>query len=222
MIDDGGTTQATANTAVELANVHDASGSFFWYFLREAAWVTCVWLAVYGGVNWITSLHSYRVRLWTDFDLSIPFIPAAAGVYLSIFPMLWIAPLFRRTREELHSLARALTWLILFSGIGFLLLPGDHGHSQPAPAGFNGALFNVADQINMSYNYLPSLHVGMAIVCAFAYSQCVSRRWGVVFWLWAAAIAASTLVTHQHYIADVVTGGALGYLFAAIFMPRRL
>jgi membrane-associated phospholipid phosphatase len=41
------------------------------------------------------------------------------------------------------------------------------------------------------------------------------------YWLWAAAIAVSTLFTHQHYVADVVTGGALGLLVASKVIPRE-
>jgi membrane-associated phospholipid phosphatase len=160
-------------------------------------------------------LHDYRVRLWTGADLAIPFVPAAAAVYLSIFPMFWISPFILHTREQLHSLAKSLAWLIVVSGIGFLLFPGGDAYRAQAPAGFVGMVFSFADGLNMTHNYLPSLHVGMAAVCAYVYSQSVSRKLAAICWLWAAAIAVSTLLTHQHYLADGITGGALGFLIAA-------
>jgi hypothetical protein len=215
MTDAGRTPLASIDMAVQTRKLRMPSRSLFWIFLREAAWVTCLWLIVYGGANWLTGLHHYRVRLWTGADLAIPFVPAASAIYLSIYPMFWIAPLILHTRDELRSLAKALAWLIVVSGIGFLLFPADNAFPTQAPAGIVGMFFTFADRLNMTHNYLPSLHVGMAVVCAHAYSQTCSRRLAVIIWLWAAAIAVSTLLTHQHYLADAVTGGALGLIFAA-------
>jgi hypothetical protein len=190
-------------------------------FFRDGALVSALWLTVYGGANWLAGLHSYRVRLWTDWELSIPFVPAAAALYLSIFPLFWIAPFALRTPAQLQALARALAWSIAIAGIGFVLLPSDHARTVATPGGPFGKLFWIADQINMNYNYLPSLHVAMSVVCAYAYSHATARTgFRVLYWMWAAAIAASTLLTHQHYVADVVTGGALGLLAAARTVPQ--
>jgi membrane-associated phospholipid phosphatase len=216
MIDAGRSSHASAIAPPESRSLQMPSRPLLWHFVRETAWVTCLWFVVYGGANWLTRLHDYRVRLWTEVDLAIPFVPAAAMVYLSLFPMLWISPIVLRSRGELHSFAKALTWLIMVSGIGFLLLPGDKAFPEQTPDGFVGELFTFADRMNMSFNYLPSLHVGMAVVCAYAYSRTVSRSLVAIFWLWAAAIALSTLLTHQHYVADVASGGVLGLLVATI------
>jgi membrane-associated phospholipid phosphatase len=176
-------------------------------FFRDGALCSLLWLAVYGGANWLAESHGYRVRLWTDYDLAIPFVPAAAAFYLSIFPMFWGAPFALRTSGQLRALAKARAWSIAIAGIGFVLLPGGHARTIERPSGPFGRLFWVADQVNMSYNYLPSLHVG---------SQAATRTGTRYFyWLWAAAIAASTLLTHQHYVADVLTGGALGWIVSA-------
>lgn len=187
-------------------------------FLRESAWVTCIWLVVYGGASWITSLHQYRVRLWTDRELTIPLVPAAAVVYLSLFPLLWLAPWVLHTREQLRSFAKSLAWLIVLSGVGFLLLPSDRAYPPPVLTGFFGAIYAVADRLNLNFNYLPSLHVGMATVCAYTYGRAAPAT-SLVFWLWAAAIAVSTLLMHEHYLIDVATGAALGYLVVTIFVP---
>jgi membrane-associated phospholipid phosphatase len=186
-----------------------------WIFFRDGGLVSALWLAVYGGANWLTELHGFRVRLWTELELSIPWVPAAAAVYLSIFPMFWLAPFVMRTTAQLQALARALAWTIAIAGVGFVLLPGDHAHTIQPPTGVFGRLFWIADRVNMSYNYLPSLHVGMSVVCAYAYSRAApSLGFKCLYWLWAGAIALSTLLTHQHYAADVVTGGVLGLIVA--------
>lgn len=185
-------------------------------FVVYGTLLTLLWIVVYGGAWWITSHHTRRVRLEVDADLAIPFMPAAAIVYLSLFPMLWLAPFLLQTAERLRNFAAALAVLFLCSGLGFLLLPSEEIRPTPGPTGFFGAVFDFADLINLSHNHLPCLHVGMAVVCAHAYSVASGRLLTVGVWLWAAAIAISTLVTHQHYVADVVAGAAL-----ALVITRR-
>ena len=184
-------------------------------FLWKATWVTSLWFVVYGGANWVTALHGYRVRLWTALDLSIPYVPWAAAIYLSVLPMLWMCPFVLHTREELRTFAKCLSWLIVISGVGFLILPGCDAHSPHIATGYSGLLANFADQLNLSYNYLPSLHVGLAVVCAYFYGRKNPRKLGRIWWIWATAIALSTLVTHQHYLVDVMARSTLGMLCAS-------
>lgn len=182
-------------------------------FLLHGVWLTLLWLIVYGGASWVTSLHAYRVRLHLDAELQIPFVPAAAVVYLSLFPFMWLAPLALKTAPRVHAFAKSIASLVLISGVGFLLLPADAVHEPPQPTGILGQVFVLADVINLSHNYLPSLHVGMAVVAALLYSQAASSRsWVLVYWVWAVAIIVSTVLLHQHYLADVVTGALLGWL----------
>jgi len=54
----------------------------------------------------------------------------------------------------------------------------------------------------------------MAVVCAAAYARKSCSGMAGLFWAWAAAVAASTLLTRQHYVADVVVGALLGYVVA--------
>lgn len=183
-------------------------------FLYEWMRVNLVWFVVYSGMSYLTRWHAYRVRLWTEIDMRIPFVPDASLVYLSLFPMLWLSALVLDTRTRLRSFANALTGLILLSGAGFLLFPCDDARAMETNSVTMRPWFRFADQVNLSHNYLPSLHVGMAVVCAYTYSQFAALKMRTIYWCWAIAIGASTLVTHQHYLADVVTGAALGYFVA--------
>jgi membrane-associated phospholipid phosphatase len=172
--------------------------------------VFLLWLAIYGGADWITSLHHYRVPFGTPFDSAIPFVPAAAIVYLSLFPMLWLSPFVLRTPAQLRVFALALTTVILISGIGFVLVP-----VQPIEVGSVGTdlfrrIFQFADWVNLKYNLFPSLHVAMAIVCAIIFSRSAPTAANIFYWLWAIAIALATLLTRQHYLIDVIAGGLLG------------
>jgi membrane-associated phospholipid phosphatase len=152
----------------------------------------------------------------------MPFYPGVAIIYLSLSPLLWLSVFMLQTREQLKSFAKGLAWLIVVSGIGFLLLPGEDVRTRTVGTDFFDQIYVCADWINMSNNYLPSLHVGMAILCAGVYSRTASLKTSVLIWLWAAAIALSTLLMHEHYLADVITGGVLGYSIANLTDSSRL
>jgi membrane-associated phospholipid phosphatase len=92
----------------------------------------------------------------------------------------------------------------------------------PSGPSTNGLAFQLADWINLTYNSLPSLHVGMAVVCAYSYGRLTSPAAALGWWAWATAIALSTLLTHQHYVVDVATGGALGFIVAVSAKSRRI
>ena len=186
-------------------------------FLRYGTLLCVLWIAVYGGASRLTGLHDYRVQLTTAADAMIPFIPEMSVVYLSLFPMLWLSPFVLHNAGQIKLFAKTLAWLFVLSGVGFILLPSNPNFSTPDVRGPILPIFEFADWVNLDYNYLPSLHVGMAVVCAYAYTQ----NWGSLstvacfFWAWASVIVLSTLLTHQHYVIDVVAGLLLGVLVAS-------
>jgi membrane-associated phospholipid phosphatase len=74
-------------------------------------------------------------------------------------------------------------------------------------------LYAVADRMNLQYNLVPSLHVTLSIVCVAAFAARASSTAGrAVLWLWGAAIALSTLLTHEHHVLDAVSGWLLAVL----------
>jgi membrane-associated phospholipid phosphatase len=176
--------------------------------------VSLLWLLVYGGADWITSLHSHRVMLRTVLDSTIPFMSAAAILYLSLMPMLWLAPFTLRTPAQLRAFASSLAILIVISGMGFLLVPAEAIDEISIESHDFGPLFQLADSINLTHNYFPSLHVGMSVVCAVCYGSAASRKASIVYWLWAAAITMAAVATWQHYVVDAIAGGLLGALVA--------
>ena len=188
-------------------------------FIVGAIKVQLVWLVVYGGASWITEQRSTRFDFSTPLDAKTPFVPAAAIVYMLLLPLLWVAPFVLRAPAAIGQFAKSLQILILLSGIGFLLLPSNDPIVPTTLGGLSGLVFNFADAINLKHNLFPSLHVGMAVVCAHAYGQRLSPLATCLCWAAATGIALATLLTYQHYIADVVAGGATGWL-VALYMLR--
>jgi hypothetical protein len=194
-----------------------------WPFLRFAGLLSAlngVWfLVVYGGCDWLTAHRAWRVPIHLPIELSIPLVPAAVLVYVSLYALMLAGPFIVRERREFAAVIRSLALATLFGGIGFLLLPSHAAFAPPGELGPWADLFHWADRMNLDYNMVPSLHVAFTICCISAFARHTSSIGRTLLWTWAAAIALSTLLTHQHHVLDVVTGWAVGLI--ATFWSRR-
>jgi membrane-associated phospholipid phosphatase len=169
-----------------------------------------VWFVfVYGGCDAITAHRLSRFRVHLDLELSIPFIPEAVLIYMSLYFLLIVAPFILRRPREFLKLALTLDAVILVAGIGFLLLPAQLAFPRPVNLGAFPNLFRFADQLNLDYNLVPSLHVALSVVCVATFAGRAGTIAKTLLWGWAAAIAGSTLLTHQHHLLDVVAGWGL-------------
>lgn len=196
-----------------------------WPQMRRAlvlSLLVSVWFGfVYGGCNWITAHRTLRVPVFMQWELGIPFWPGAAFWYMSIYLLFVMAPFVLRRRHEFDATASALAFSIAVGGIGFLLLPSEPGYPPiPEITGIWAGWFHVADEINLQYNMAPSLHVALSVCSVAAFAPHAGRVTRALLWAWAGAIAASTLLAHQHHLLDVVTGWALGWASCVWFRHR--
>lgn len=186
-----------------------------WAHLRFAGLLSAangLWFVlVYGGADRLTALRGLRVPVHLAAELRIPFVPAMTVFYMSLYLLFLLAPFVLRTRQEFRAVVLTMASVILVSGITFLLLPAELAFSPPRPEelGAWAGLFHLADALNLTYNLLPSLHVAFAVVCVSALSPHAPPAGRVFLWLWAALIAASTVLIHQHHVLDVLTGWLL-------------
>ncbi len=168
---------------------------------------------VFGGTDWLTVHRAARVRVDFSFESRIPLVPAFTAVYMSIYLLFLAAPFVLRTRREIATLARAQALAILIAGICFLLIPAQLNFppASDVELGIWRPLFRTADWLNLDYNLVPSLHVGLSIVCIEMF--CARAQTSLRIWLriWGVLIAASTVLTHQHHVLDVVTGYLLAF-----------
>ncbi|MBI4042683.1 MAG: phosphatase PAP2 family protein, partial [Deltaproteobacteria bacterium] len=65
-------------------------------------------------------------------------------------------------------------------------------------------------------NCCPSLHVATVYICCLPYLYEQKGKFICLF-LWASAIAISTLTTKQHYFIDIVAGLGMAVLMHFIF-----
>ena len=174
--------------------------------------------AVYAGANAyaasLTGLPDARIAL----DAAIPFRPGWAWVYMTVSPMLML-PLVVLPLPNLTALAKALAAQIALAGLAYILFPvAPSAH----PLGDLPAIFRLADTVNLTYNSAPSLHVALSVTCALAMTRRDRPLRSAALLLWAAAITASALLTHQHYLIDVATGLLLAALGLALYSRWRV
>jgi len=149
----------------------------------------------------------------TAIDRAIPFQPATAGLYLSLWVYITVWPFLLTQRRALAAYGIA-TSVLAVVGLGcFYLWPTAVAPSQvtwPAhsPLGF-------LKTIDASGNACPSLHVAFAVFTGFGFDRFLAalgagRIVRGLNWLWAAGIVYSTLATRQHVALDAAAGIALG------------
>src|SRR5262249_36563544 len=63
---------------------------------------------IYGGANYVTKLHSRRVRLHFDWELHVPFVPVMVLGYMSVYPLFVMAPFVLRSLRKVVSLVLTL------------------------------------------------------------------------------------------------------------------
>ena len=167
---------------------------------------------LYGLGSALSEFVPWRLSVALPLDAGLPFWPGAAAIYLTILPVLLLAPFVLR---DLASLLPLFVALMLETGIAFvcfILLPVDPPAITCCDQPLTSAVFGIADAINLERNYLPSLHVAFAFTAAAAFAPRAGRSGAGLLFCWAIAVAASTLLTRQHFIIDVIAGIVLAFL----------
>jgi membrane-associated phospholipid phosphatase len=153
-------------------------------------------------------------------EREIPFVPLLWLPYLSIDLFFVAAPFLCRTEAALERLARRLVVAILLSAAGFLLLPLRLRFDPPAADGPVAALHAAVSELVGAHNLFPSLHVGLAALLWPVYRDRTAGPARGLLGTWFALIVASTVLTHQHHVADVAGGLGVAALAAALFPAR--
>ena len=187
--------------------------------------VNGIWFVfVFGGCDFITAHRALRIPIHFAAELKIPFIPAMTVVYMSIYVLFLAGPFILRTRREFRAAIATLATMIGIAGVGFLLIPGQLAFPPPREQdlGIWAGMFHLADRLNLDYDLVPSLHVALSVACIAAFGIHTGVMGRTLLWIWATAIALSTLLTHQHHVIDVVTGWFLATLCMRLIYSRLI
>lgn len=153
-------------------------------------------------------------------DRMVPVQPAWAVIYLSYLLSPFLPVLIVRQEELIRR--TFLAWLLVWS-VGFacfLVYPTMAPRTdEVSGTGFFAWYLRGIYAADPPRNCFPSLHVATVFVAALSCWR-VHRGVGLAAGLWAALIAASTVFTKQHYVADVVAGIVLAGAAYGLFLHR--
>ena len=184
----------------------DDKGKFSKEAFRYCAFVGVVFYAVFGATSYLATVRTAGTPIIFSWESSIPFSPSWSVIYLTVSPLLCLAPFIFQTMDDLREMGQTLILQILIAAVFFLIWPLPAPNEAFEVSGLIAIPYKIADAINLSHNSFPSLHVGLSLTAAVFYSQQVQRIYGILFYVWAGLIAFSTLLMHEHYFIDVLGG----------------
>lgn len=184
--------------------------------LRWAALLTLLFVVVYPGCNWITSQRAGLYRLWFDWELGIPFVPAMVWVYLSFFVTFFL-PMFALREAALNVLCKRLALAVVVSGILFLLLPAQLGFERPSDVRDHAAVFHLIYQFDLPHNLVPSLHVSWSALILGSLRAASPRWWARrLLEAWLLLLCVAAVLVHQHHVLDVLGGLLVAYAVVTV------
>lgn len=183
-----------------------------------------VWICV---PYYLAQRHPWRppvVLTPSILDRSIPFCPGWAWVYESLFVMLPIGPFLMRHAGQLWRYTWAMVAIGLLTNTIFFVWPTACTRPELAAADLD-PFYRVVVSWDRSSNSLPSLHATLAVFSVLCMREVrlgrLRLRWRVV-WPWVLIILGSTLLTKQHLLIDLITGGTIGATaYVCAFHLRR-
>ena len=183
--------------------------------LRTAISYACaqaaLFVLVYGGCLSFTVSRGDVGRMYSDWELHIPLVPAMIIPYFSIYALYFIAFFVcRNDASELKLLSVRLTVAQLVAAACYLMFPLECGFHRPTIEGPFATMFKLLDATDRPYNLAPSLHVTTAVILGAVFVAKTRGSLRAALTTWFALIAISTVLTWQHHLVDVIGGAMLG------------
>ena len=167
--------------------------------------------------------RAHDLVMATDFDRSIPLIPAFVLPYLSFIPIVFgLVPWLLRKPPMLKAYVIALFASQMAMNALYVLVPA----TLPRPAltdsdFFSWLLRDVVWRLDEPVNTFPSNHVTFSVIAILALrATAPPNRFRIGLQAWLVLVCLSTLFVHQHVVADVASGLALGIV--AFYAARAL
>lgn len=177
-----------------------------------AVTTSLLFLLLYGGTSYLTSLRSDVGTWYYDWERFIPFVPVMIVPYMSIDLFFVVAPFLCRDRKELNLLAWRLSSVVVVAALCFLVYPLQLAVERPVAEGVFGWIYNGFTAMDRPYNLCPSMHIALRTVLAAHYGVHCRGVWRVLMNVWFFLIGCSTLLLYQHHVIDVVGGFVLAVL----------
>lgn len=212
-----------------LEGVITSTNTGAWYSLplfitrRNKYWVGALLTALATFLYMTTNhYHLFEPRLLPmgRIDNWAPFIPQTVWIYMSEYFLFFSVYLMCKDIENLNRYAYAFLAQQTVSVVIFVLWPTTYPRAGfPLPSTldpYTNYLFTSLRNADNPASCAPSLHVSSVYLSSYMFLN-EQRKKFPFFFLWATAIALSTLTTKQHYLIDVITGFLMSVIIYWIF-----
>jgi len=183
-----------------------SDGAKYHAFVKAGVSLVVLFAVVFYGADHIAARQTARFTLYFAWERAIPFHVAAFVPYYSVFLLPFVVPFGARDTAAVRIWGWRMAACITAAGAVFVVLPADLGYPPPP---ITPLLHEATLLVAGRHNLVPSLHVALTLVCVSTAAPGLASKWRLYLYAWAVLLVASTLVTHQHHVLDVVTGAIL-------------
>lgn len=176
-------------------------------------------LALYATTNTLQWRAPYQLPP-TWLDMAIPLVPATVWLYASYALIVITAFVVEKDTLQLNRFLYAQVAANVISAVAYVVWPTTFARpSLQGQDGMSVAALQFVWLMDAPVNCFPSLHVCSSLLPALMLWRHHPRA-RIVYLVWALVIAASTMTTKQHHVADVVAGAVLAALVFWLFFVR--
>lgn len=136
-------------------------------------------------------------------------IPYLGGTLLFILLPVWAT--FRARAGEFEAYTVSVLLAAIVSYVVYIVFPTFVIRPESLPQDVFSKIVTVLYQADRAYNAAPSGHAFYALV-SFLYLRRWAPRYKLTWLVFILLVLASTVLTKQHYVLDLVSGLALGAL----------
>jgi hypothetical protein len=173
----------------------------------------CIFTVLYMVPNRMEPLRE-PTQLFLLGEGAIPFVESSILVYMSAFVLIGF---------QITVLVRSVTkdsdyWRVWFGALAMTVLhavvfvgfPTEYPRPDRELSGsFTGALYALYTWADAPTNCFPSFHVAIPVYMTLSVGKQCKRWVHALMWFWTAAIAVSTVTTHQHFVLDAIGGAGI-------------
>lgn len=179
-----------------------------------------LWTGGYFLVGHLT-LNEPAARLTTELDRSIPFQPIFVWFYMTLYPVFLIPFLSVRDRQFFKLMAYAYTTVMVLCYTIFFVFPVTMDRPALEVVDFSTWALQKFYNNDPPVNCFPSMHVAMAMLASLTLYE-ISRRQGIFCLALTLVIGASTVLTKQHYVADVLVAIVIAVLAYYAYFRQKI
>jgi membrane-associated phospholipid phosphatase len=143
-------------------------------------------------------------RMFTDLGLGAPWFALSILIFL-----------FSRKNLSLKNWSMNFFIALLFSGFILHVCKFLFGRQRPHKSSLSDQLVFAPFNFDSHFQSMPSGHA-QVVFCVATCFALLTPKWRSVFYIFAAALAFTRVMTHQHFLSDILVGACIGH-FATLW-----